>query len=69
MIADAGNVAMCSLKRSHQLDRACMQLGIEPQCIDYVGDPFAYAWSANGQRRDLVQDQRYLIWKTLSEGL
>lgn len=27
-------------------------------------NPFAYIWSLNGQRRDLTQDQRYLIWKS-----
>jgi hypothetical protein len=42
---------------------ACQKAKIEPAFIDYVGDPFAYAWSSNGQRRDLVADQRYLIWK------
>jgi len=45
---------------------ACRAAGIEPrieQLPDHV-NPFAYVWSLNGQRRDLTQDQRYLIWKS-----
>jgi N6-adenosine-specific RNA methylase IME4 len=43
--------------------RACQELGIEPKFRHYNGDPWAYVWSLNGQRRDLVAEQRYLIWK------
>lgn len=47
---------------------ACLAAGVEPTFIDFVGgDPYAYVWSLNGQRRDLTQDQRYLIWKSLHE--
>lgn len=47
--------------------RACEQLGFEPAIIQFVGDPWAYAWSLNGTRRDLVAEQRYLIWKFCHE--
>lgn len=47
--------------------RACLKLGIEPATIPFVGDPWAYAWSLNGARRDLVAEQRYLIWKFCHE--
>ena len=43
--------------------KACQELGIEPDTRTYSGDPWAYVWSFNGQRRDLVAEQRYLIWK------
>jgi N6-adenosine-specific RNA methylase IME4 len=51
--------------------RAWIELGRDPADIkteNYQGNPFDYAWSANGQRRDLVQDQRYLIWKRCQKG-
>jgi N6-adenosine-specific RNA methylase IME4 len=48
--------------------RACKAANIEPRFDHYIGNPFEYAWSANGQRRDLVQDQRYLIWKRCGQG-
>ena len=32
-----------------------------PTFVEYDGDPWAYAWDANGNRRDLSQDQRYLL--------
>jgi hypothetical protein len=41
--------------------------GPDPFACYSVGDPWAYAWSLNGQRRDLVQEQRYLIWKFCHE--
>ena len=45
---------------------ACRKAGIEPRVERLPDDvnPFAYVWSLNGQRRDLTQDQRYLIWKS-----
>ena len=42
--------------------RACVELGVEPQTREYSGNPWAYVWSLNGQRRDLSQDQRAQIW-------
>jgi len=47
--------------------KACQEAGIEPKTREYKGDPWCYAWSLNGQRRDLGQDQRYLIWKFCNE--
>jgi N6-adenosine-specific RNA methylase IME4 len=41
--------------------RACLQLGIEPKFVDYLGNPYDYAWSANGQRRDMGLEQRAAI--------
>ncbi|MFO7899033.1 MAG: hypothetical protein R6V58_08230, partial [Planctomycetota bacterium] len=45
---------------------ACRKAGIEPWIESLPDDvnPFAFVWSLNGQRRDLTQDQRYLIWKS-----
>lgn len=42
--------------------RACIELGIEPETKIFEGNPWDYAWSLNGQRRDLGEEQRYLIW-------
>ena len=47
--------------------KACIELGIEPSTREHDGDPWAYVWSLNGQRRDLVAEQRYLIWKECNE--
>lgn len=47
--------------------KACLELGIEPKTKNFVGDPWAFVWSLNGERRDLVAEQRYLIWKFCSE--
>lgn len=47
--------------------KVCIELGIDPRTVDFDGDPWAYVWSLNGQRRDLVADQRYLIWKHCHE--
>jgi hypothetical protein len=48
---------------------ACLKAGVEP---DFKGlsenvNPYSYVWSRNGERRDLTQDQRYLIWKSCSQ--
>lgn len=47
--------------------KACRKLGITPKTRDFDGDPWGYVWSLNGQRRDLVEEQRYLIWKFCHE--
>lgn len=47
--------------------KACCQLKIKPMTRNYDGDPWAFVWSLNGQRRDLVAEQRYLIWKHCHE--
>ncbi len=47
---------------------ACERLGIPPKSEDFNGgNPWNYVWSLNGQRRDLVEEQRYLIWKHCEE--
>ena len=48
---------------------ACLKAGVEPrfEALPEGADPFAYVWSFNGERRDLTQDQRYLIWKSCME--
>lgn len=47
--------------------RACRELGIALRTEQAAGDPWAYVWSVNGERRDLVAEQRYLIWKECHE--
>lgn len=46
---------------------ACEQLGITPATTEFTGDPWAYVWSLNGQRRDLSADQRAQIWLFCNE--
>ena len=41
--------------------KACVELGVKPKTKTYEGDPWAYAWSLNGQRRDLADFQRGAI--------
>ena len=48
--------------------RACVELGIEPETREYSGDPWAYAWSMNGARRDLEATVRALIFKRCENG-
>jgi len=48
--------------------RACVELGIEPETREYSGDPWAYAWSMNGARRDLEATVRALIFKRCEDG-
>ena len=48
--------------------RACVELGLKPKLREFAGeDPWLYVWSLNGERRDLVAEQRYLIWKHCHE--
>lgn len=47
--------------------KACAELGIEPKTEVFSGDPWSFVWSLNGTRRDLVAEQRYLIWKFCHE--
>jgi hypothetical protein len=47
--------------------RACLEAKVEPKFIDFAGNPFDYAWSANAQRRDLVAEQRAAIWLEANE--
>lgn len=48
--------------------RACVDLGIEPQTRGFSGDPWAFAWSLNGARRDLEATVRALIYKRCEDG-
>jgi site-specific DNA-methyltransferase (adenine-specific) len=48
--------------------RACIDLGLEPHIREYSGDPWAFAWSLNGARRDLEATVRALIFKRCEDG-
>jgi hypothetical protein len=48
--------------------RACVELGIEPRFTEFDGNPWDYAWSLNGQRRDLSDEVRYLCWRKCNAG-
>lgn len=48
--------------------RACVELDIEPLTREYDGDPWAFAWSLNGARRDLEATVRALIFKRCEDG-
>lgn len=48
--------------------QACSDLGIEPKFRDFDGDPWAFAWSLNGARRDLEATVRALIFKRCQDG-
>jgi hypothetical protein len=48
--------------------QACIELGIEPITREYSGDPWAFAWSLNGTRRDLEATVRALIYRRCQEG-
>lgn len=47
--------------------KACKDAGVNPEFETYTGNPWVFAWSLNGQRRDLAAEQRYLIWKFVHE--
>jgi N6-adenosine-specific RNA methylase IME4 len=47
--------------------KACEELGVSVKTKEYEGDPWSFVWSLNGQRRDLIDEQRYLIWKHCHE--
>jgi site-specific DNA-methyltransferase (adenine-specific) len=48
--------------------RACIDLDIEPVTREYIGDPWTFAWSLNGERRDLEATVRALIHRRCQEG-
>jgi len=48
--------------------RACIEAGIEPEFREHKGDPWAFAWSLNGARRDLEATVRALIFKRCEDG-
>lgn len=41
--------------------RACLEAGVDPITRDFDGDPWSFAWSLNGARRDLEDVRRALI--------
>jgi len=47
--------------------KACLELGITPIVEEHNGDPWDIVWSCNAMRRDLVAEQRYLIWRFCHE--
>ena len=47
---------------------ACIDLQIDCEAREYTGDPWAFAWSLNGARRDLEATVRALIYKRCEEG-
>jgi N6-adenosine-specific RNA methylase IME4 len=49
--------------------KACLELQIEPRTkvISTDANPWDFVWSLNGLRRDLVAEQRYLVWKFCHE--
>jgi len=47
---------------------ACCELGLEHETREYIGDPWAFAWSLNGERRDLDATVRALIFRRCQEG-
>jgi DNA modification methylase len=48
--------------------RACLEDGLEPITRNFDGDPWAFAWSLNGARRDLEATVRALIFKRCEDG-
>lgn len=42
--------------------KACVELGVEPRFVFHKGNPWSYAWDCNGERRDLLQDVRSVIY-------
>lgn len=48
--------------------RACVDLKLAPITRNFEGDPWAFAWSLNGNRRDLAEVQRALIKLACNEG-
>jgi N6-adenosine-specific RNA methylase IME4 len=49
---------------------ACQIAGVQPRFEDLAADcnPWQLAWTLNGQRRDLNDAQRYLLWADCAKG-
>jgi len=65
-IAEKGQLEPITLCEGMILDgrnrhKACVELGIEPGFREWPGNPWHFAWSMNGQRRDLAELQRGAI--------
>ena len=48
--------------------RACVELDIEPLTRSYDGNPWDFAWSINGERRDIDKVVRALVRKRCRDG-
>lgn len=48
--------------------RACVELGIEPMTREHGGNPWDFAWSINGERRDIDKVVRALVRIRCREG-
>jgi site-specific DNA-methyltransferase (adenine-specific) len=48
--------------------RACVELCIEPQTREHGGNPWDFAWSLNGERRDMDKVVRALVRKKCRDG-
>ena len=48
--------------------RACVDLDIEPLTREYAGNPWDFAWSINGERRDIDKVVRALVRKRCRDG-
>jgi ParB-like chromosome segregation protein Spo0J len=48
--------------------KACIELGLKPRTKNYDGDPWSFAWSLNGARRDLDGLVRSLVYLRCVEG-
>jgi hypothetical protein len=65
-IAEKGQLEPITLCEGMILDgrnrhKACVELGIQPAFREWPGNPWHFAWSMNGQRRDLAELQRGAI--------
>jgi len=65
-IAEKGQLEPITLCDGMILDgrnryKACVELGVEPAFREWPGNPWHFAWSMNGQRRDLADMQRGAI--------
>ena len=47
---------------------ACLAIGVKPTTRLHHGDPWLFAWSLNGARRDLNKTQRVLIYQDCVKG-
>lgn len=48
--------------------RACVELGIDPLTREYDGNPWDFAWTLNGERRDMDKVVRALVRKVCRDG-
>jgi site-specific DNA-methyltransferase (adenine-specific) len=48
--------------------RACVEIGIDPLTREHDGNPWDFAWSLNGERRDMDKVVRALVRKMCRDG-